>query len=182
MKQERYGDQVVRFLSFTNDEDHELGQTSIPGGDLKVYRTVGSRRHLSYVGQSSFKYIPVSEEVELNLGAVEDVVVEPTLMSEKTDNYRFDRHGNVAGWDDVRTFEVKVRNTRDIPAKVEIQRHFDTPYWTLAHTGESGAFEKVDADTVKFTLQLPPRTQQTFVYSVTCYRGTRQEDWSRLSR
>ncbi|MCK4293345.1 MAG: hypothetical protein KAY65_09120, partial [Planctomycetes bacterium] len=40
-EQERYGNAVVRFLSFKNDEEHELGETPIPGGMLKVYRGVG---------------------------------------------------------------------------------------------------------------------------------------------
>jgi hypothetical protein len=181
-EEQRYGPNVMRFLSFANDEDHDLGATPIPGGALKVYRDVGSERHLSYVGQSEFKYVPVNEDVELNLGAVCDIVVEPVLKNVKTDSYRFDRSGNVAGWDEIRTFEVKARNTRDIPVKVEVQRHFDTSYWTLARAGEIDEFEKADSTTVKFTLQLPARSQKTFVYSVTTYQGTRREDWSRLSR
>jgi len=172
----------VRFLSFKNDKDHELGQTPIPGGVLKAYRSVDDQAHLSYVGESSFKYIPVDEDVELNFGAVSDVVVEPILMEFETNSYRFDRKGNVAGWDERRTFEVKVRNTRDIPAKVEIRRNFKTSYWTLTKGGDIDAFEKVDVDTVKFTLALPPRLQKTFEYIVTTYEGTRREDWNRLSR
>jgi len=35
-EQERYGPQVVRFLSFKNDREHKLGQTPIPDGSLKV--------------------------------------------------------------------------------------------------------------------------------------------------
>jgi hypothetical protein len=81
----KYGRAVTRFLSFKNDTEHDLGDTPIPGGMLKVYRTADADEHLSYVGQSSFKYIPVDEDVELNLGAVADVVVEPTLMDFKTE-------------------------------------------------------------------------------------------------
>ena len=58
-EQERYGNRVMRFLSFTNDEEHKLGETPIPGGLLKVYRTEDKQEHLSYAGQSNFKYIPV---------------------------------------------------------------------------------------------------------------------------
>ena len=181
-EEQRYGPNVMRFLSFANDAEHDLGTTPIPGGVLKVYRDVGRRAHLSYVGQSAFKYIPVNEDVELNLGAVRDVVVEPVLKNFKTDSYRFDRRGNVAGWDEIRAFEIQVRNARDIRVKVEVQRHFDTPYWTLVKTGEIDEFEKVDSTTVKFTLQLPPRSQKTFSYTLTTYQGTRREDWSRLSR
>jgi len=181
-EEDRYGPGVVHFLSFKNDKEHKLGQTPIPGGMLRVYRTADERAHLSYVGQSSFKYIPVDEDVELNLGSVSDIVVEPALMSFGTDNYRFDRNGNVAGWDEIRTFEVKVKNTREIPVQVEIRRNFSTPYWTIQQTGEFGQFEKVDVDTVRFALPLPPRSQHAFQYTLTTYQGTRAEDRARQSK
>jgi hypothetical protein len=175
-EQERYGDSVVRFLSFKNDEEHELGDTPIPGGLLKVYRNADDAEHLSYTGQSSFKYIPVNEDVELNLGAVADVVVEPKVMDFKTDNYRFDSQRNISGWDEIRTFEVEVRNTRDLPIKVEIKRNFNTPSWDMKTAAE---FEKEDLDTVKFTLELEPRSKKEFEYILTTYHGARQEDWTK---
>jgi len=181
-EQERYGNSVVRFLSFKNDEEHKLGDTPIPGGMLKVYRGVGDKGHLSYTGQSSFKYIPVDDDVELNLGAVGDVVVEPTLMEFETKNYRFDRNRNISGWDEIRRFKIEVKNTRDIGVKVEIQRNFPTQYWKLEKSGDFGQFENVDLDTVKFTLVLQPRSKQVFEYTLTTYHGVRQEDWTRASR
>jgi hypothetical protein len=178
-EEERYGTSVVRFLSFKNDKEHELGETPIPGGMLKVYRDAGDEGHLSYTGQSSFKYIPVDEDVELNLGAVADIVVEPKLMDFKTENYEFDRRGNVSGWDEIRTFEVEVKNTRDIGVKVEIKRNFNTSYWKLNRSGDFGDFEKVDMDTVKFTLELKPRSVKKFEYVLRTYQGTRTDDWRR---
>jgi len=178
-EQERYGNSVVRFLSFKNDKEHKLGETPIPGGMLKVYRGVDDKGHLSYTGQSSFKYIPVDEDVELNLGAVGNVVVEPTLMDYSTTNYRFDRRGNISGWDEIRKFKIEVRNTREIGVKVEIQRNFNTQYWDLEKSGEFDKFEKVDLDTVKFTLILEPRSKKKFEYILTTYHGVRQEETSR---
>ncbi|MHC4085804.1 MAG: DUF4139 domain-containing protein [Planctomycetota bacterium] len=175
-EQERYGNSVVRFLSFKNDEEHELGETPIPGGILKVYRSADDKGHLSYTGQSSFKYIPVDEDVELNLGAVGNVVVEPTLMDFETENYRFDRKRNISGWDEVRKFKIEVKNTRDIGIKVEIKRNFPTQYWKLNTSQE---FEKVDLDTIKYTLVLGPRSKQVFEYTLTTYHGVRQEDRTR---
>ena len=176
-EQQRYGNAVVRFLSFKNDKEHELGNTPIPGGLLKVYRNADNAGHLSYTGQSSFKYIPVDEDVELNLGPIADVVVEPKLMDFKTTNYRFDRRGNIAGWDEIRTFKIEVRNTREIPIKVEIKRNFNTQYWNLTKSGDSGQYEKEDLDTVKFTLELEPRSKKEFGYVLTTFHGVRTEDW-----
>jgi hypothetical protein len=180
-EQERYGNSTVRFLSFKNDEEHKLGDTPIPGGMLKVYRGADDKGHLSYTGQSAFKYIPVDEDVELNLGAVGDVVVEPALMDFETKNYRFDRKHNISGWDEVRKFKIEVKNTRDIVVKVEIRRNFPTQYWNLQKSGDFGQFEKVDLDTVKFTLVLEPRSATKFEYVLTTYHGERQEDWTRAS-
>ncbi|MHC4483193.1 MAG: DUF4139 domain-containing protein [Planctomycetota bacterium] len=176
-EEERYGNSVVRFLSFKNDEEHKLGETPIPGGMLKVYRTVDVDEHLGYVGQSSFKYIPVDEDVELNLGPVANIVVEPKLMDFKTENYRFNNHRNIVGWDEVREFKIEVKNTRDLDVKVEIKRNFRTQYWKLNKSGDFGDFEEVDLDTVKFTLILQPRSKKEFEYVVRTYHGTREEDW-----
>ena len=173
-EQERYGDSVVRFLSFKNDEEHKLGDTPIPGGLLKVYRDVGSGGHLSYTGQSEFKYIPVNEDVELNLGPVADVVVEPKLMEFKTEQYRFDSRGNISGWDEIRTYDIELRNTRDIPVKVEIKRNFFTQYWRL-RTSEQ--YEKIDLDTIKLTVVLEPMSKKNFGYEVRTYHGVRESDW-----
>jgi hypothetical protein len=178
-EEERYGPQVVRFLSFKNDEAHKLGQTPIPDGTLKVYRSVDDRQHLSYEGQSSFKYIPVNEDVELNLGPVADVVVEPKLMDLRTENYRFDRDGNISGWDEVQMFTVEARNSRDVPARIEITRNFETSRWDLKRSGSIDNYEKVDLDTVKFTLNLPARSKKVFEYTLTTYNGVRAQDWDK---
>jgi len=178
-EEERYGPSVVRFLSFKNDKEHKLGETPIPGGLLKVYRSFGDQGHLSYTGQSSFKYIPVDEDVELNLGPVANVVVEPKLMDFKTEKYKFDRRDNISGWDEIRKFQIEVRNTRDINVKVEIKRNFNTQYWDIDNSGDFGAFVKVDLDTVKFTLDLKPRSAKKFEYVLRTYHGVRQEDWTR---
>lgn len=181
-EEERYGPAVVRFLSFKNDAEHKLGETPIPGGLLKVYRNLDEKQHLAYTGQSEFKYIPVNEDVELNLGAVADVVVEAKLMDYKSDNYRFDRKGNVNGWDDIQSYQIEVRNTRDIPIKIEIQRNFPMPYWDLKNEGTFGDFVKVDLDTVKYTLTLEPASKSVFTYTLTLYQGVRSEDWTKKNK
>ncbi|MCF7957307.1 MAG: DUF4139 domain-containing protein [Phycisphaerae bacterium] len=175
-EEQMYGRGTIRFLSFKNDEDHELGDTPIPGGAMKVYRNVDPANHLSYEGQSSFKYIPVGEKVELNLGAVSNVVVTPTLMAYKTKNYRYDGHRDIKGWDEIRNFKIEVKNTRDVKIKVEIKRNFNTSYWDIEKEGPFDTFEKVDKDTVKFTLELGPQSTKVFNYTLTTYHGTRREE------
>ena len=182
-EEDRTGPAVLRYLSFKNDDEHQLGETPIPGGLLKVYRTVDDVQHLSYEGQSGFKYIPVGEDVELNLGPVSDVIVEAKLMDEQTDNYRFNRKGNIDGWDEIRTFKLDIKNTRDLPVKIEIKRNFRPHTWTIKNIGDAKKYyEKVDLDTVKYTLTLEPQSKKTIEYELTTYMGTRTEDWQRMQK
>lgn len=172
---ERYGGSAVRFLSFKNDKEHKLGDTPIPGGLLRVYRSVDEAGHLSYEGASEFKYIPVEEDVELSLGPTDNIVVEPKLMDEKTDNYIFDNNGDVSGWDDIQMWKVEVKNTRVVPARVEITRNFPGPHWALERKDEIGEYAKIDLDTVRFTLELEARSKKEFVYVLTIHQGRRAQ-------
>jgi hypothetical protein len=183
--QERWGDQTIRFIKFANDKDHNLGETPIPDGDVKIYGQADEQGHLSYVGGMGVKYIPVDEEVELNLGAARLVQVEPKLMDYKTERYAFDSNGNVAGWEEIRTWRIEITNARELPIEIEITRGFGTPYWKLvlvdlASAGEDAiSYEKHDATHVRFTLKRRPNSKWTFGYTVTTYHGTRQETLTR---
>ena len=171
----RGGSQTIRFLSFANDEDHNLGDTPIPNGNVKIYSQADDAGYLSYVGGTSVKYIPVDEEVELNLGPARLVTVEPTLMGYKTENYLFDRNRDIAGWDEIRMWDIKVTNTRELPIEIEITRGFATAYWTLKLDTDDVDYQKHDAEHARFELKLEPRTKRTVRYTVTTYHGVRRE-------
>jgi hypothetical protein len=170
--EQRWGNHAIRFVKFANDEKHNLGQTPIPNGDVKIYSQADEQGSLSYVGGTAIKYIPVNEEVELNLGPARLVQIEPKLMDFKTENYIFNNSGNISGWDEIRTWKVEVTNTRTLPILIEITRGFDTAYWTLQ---SETPHEKHDATHARFTLELEPRSKQILEYSIRTYHGTREE-------
>ena len=168
----QYGTSTIRFLNFKNDEAHKLGDTPIPGGALKVFRQIDAQQHLAYEGQSSFKYIPVEEKVELNLGAVRNVSVAPVLMDYKTQAFMFDNKGNVHGWDEERTWKLELNNTRDIPVKVQVERHVPTAHWAVKSTGAD--HEKIDLDTIRYAVELAPHTRKIITYVLTTRHGERE--------
>jgi len=170
--EERWGPQTIRFIAFTNDEEHNLGETPIPNGTVKIYGRADAEGYLSYVGGTSVKYIPVNEEVELNLGPARLVKVEPTLMNYKTENYVYDRKRNIIGWDEERAWDIKITNTRELPIELEITRGFGTSYWTLQ---ADTPYEKHDVMHARFKVNLEPRSKQTFGYTVITYHGVREE-------
>jgi len=170
--EERWGIQAIRFVKFTNDEKHNLGQTPIPNGNVKIYSHADEQGYLSYVGGTGIKYIPVDEEVELNLGPARLVQIKPKLMDFKTENYIFDNRGDVSGWDEIRTWKIEITNTRTLPIQIEITRGFGTAYWRLQ---SDTPYEKHDASHARFMLELEPRSKQTLEYTVRTYHGTREE-------
>ena len=170
--EERWGNQAIRFVKFVNDDKHNLGQTPIPNGNVKIYSHADEQGYLSYVGGTAIKYIPVNEEVELNLGSARLVEIEPKLMDFKTENYIFDNRGNVSGWDEIRTWKIAITNTRTLPIQIEITRCFDTAYWTLQ---SDTPYEKHDASHARFRLELEPRSKNTLEYTIRTYHGTREE-------
>jgi len=174
--EERWGEQTIRFVSFANDEEHNLGDTPIPDGSIKIYSQVDEQGYLSYVGGTSVKYIPVDEEVELNLGPARLVSVEPVLMNYKKDNFVFDRKKNITGWDEIKTWKIEITNTRTLPIEIEITRKFDTAYWTLQ---TDMPYEKHDVMRARFKINLEPRTKRAFEYTVTTYHGVRKEVWQK---
>jgi hypothetical protein len=173
----RWGNQTIRFVKFANDPNHNLGQTPIPDGDVKIYGVADKQGYLSYVGGTSIKYIPVNEEVELNLGQARLVEVKPTLMDYKTQNYIFDPNGRITGWDEVRTWKMEVTNAGKIPALIEITRDFGTQFWTFQCTTP---YIKHDVTRVRFILNIQPGKKQQFEYTVTTYNGRREDAFAKI--
>jgi len=185
--EERWGSQTMRFLSFANTEEHTLGKTPLPNGRVRVFAkgrdgspsrpggALGDQAlPLRYIGAADIKYIPIGEEVELELGAAQQVVVEPKIMWFRTENYEFDSRGNISGWDELTERHVEVTNARNLPVKLEITRATGSKYWKLVNDG-TAEYEKYDATHARFTITLPPRTKKKFSYELTVRHGTRQE-------
>jgi hypothetical protein len=68
-----------------------------------------------------------------------------------------------------------VENNRDLPIKIEVFRNFNTPYWKINNQEENkGKFERVDIDTVKYTLDIAAYSNTTLAYDITYLEGERQ--------
>ena len=96
-------------------------------------------------------------------------------MNFGTENYKFDKDGNVAGWDEVRAWKIEITNTRTLPVEIEITRGFDTAYWTMQFDDKDASYEQHDATHARFKTKLQPQSKQKFNYTVTTYRGVREE-------
>lgn len=176
-EEERYGADTRRLIIFKNDAAHKLGKEPLPDGAIKVFKNINRNQQLAYIGHVSSKYIPIEQEVELDFGTASDVKIEPVLMSEKTLNYRFDRKGNISGFDQQQQWDIQLENNRPLPVKIEVFRNFSSPYWEIKNPDKNrGKFEQVDIDSVKYTLELPANGKTTLSYALTYFEGERQHN------
>jgi hypothetical protein len=135
-----YGHQLVRLYVLRNDEASELGTTPLPDGTVRVFRDNG-RDGLSYLVARPTKYVPIGQEIEVNLGVDPNVVHERVRLRDWRDNFWFQgrrpnvyfntRQGHiiqpnysVAGWDDHQRWAERIRNDTGKPIDVEFRLSF----------------------------------------------------------
>lgn len=138
---QEYGPQMVRMFLLRNDAASELGTTPLPDGMVRLSRDNG-RDGLSFLTQQHIKYVPIGQEIELNLGVDPEVIHEYVCNRNWRDDFWFKRHGldvyfspeqghkveikdSVAGWSDHQLWVERIRNYRSKPIEVEIRRSFD---------------------------------------------------------
>ena len=171
---DRFGNAVVRFLTFENKKENKLGETPLPGGEIKVFHSTGKKGELSYIGADTIKYIPVAKEADLNLGNTLNVKMVPTVMAFKKDNLTYDKKGNLIGFDEVKDYALKLSNFTDTRSVLEYVRNFDSPEVKISQISLPDRFEKTDQDSIKFTLELAPHASETIRFTVTIPRGDRK--------
>ena len=135
-----YGNQLVRLYILRNDEASSLGESPLPDGVVRLFRDNG-RDGLSFLTAYSSKYVPIGQEIELNLGADPQVIYERLRLRSWRDDFWFrSRNGKtyfsptkghqirenfpIAGWDDHEQRVERIRNYRDKPIDVELRLTF----------------------------------------------------------
>jgi len=167
-EREQYGDQVIRYYRFKNDKASKLGNEPLPDGMVMALRTVSADNLYNFVGRTNVKYIPIGEQVEMELGNDREVMVKPTLINWEKVDLRFNQHGDVDGWTIKETWQIETQNSKDIDIMLDIRRNLAGD-WSLK---TDAAYEKVDATKVKFVLPLKPREKQMVTYELTTRYGT----------
>ena len=159
----------MRFFILNNDEEHNLGTTPLPDGLVRIFRDNG-RDGLSFLGEQSVRYVPIKEEIELNVGTDDEVVHERKVMSASRANFVFDRHQQVDGWDETRTVREEVRNYRPKPLKMEIRHIIPGDVEIVTEAGKL-----FDYRTVEFTVELKPSSKFAWEYSYTQHFGKNEK-------
>jgi len=139
---------------FQNSSANHLGMP-LPKGRVRFYRR-DEDGQLEFTGENNIDHTPKDETVRLYTGNSFDM----TGSRRRTD-YRMDSSSR---WVD-ETFEIKVRNHKSTPAEVRVVEHlYRWTNWEIR--SNSDKFNKLDSQTVDFTVQIPPDGEKTVTYQV----------------
>jgi hypothetical protein len=166
-ERERWNDQVMRHYRFKNDKANQLGNEPLPDGDVKAFRFVTADKLYSFVGRTTVKYIPLDEQVEMEMGHDAEVLVKPVLMNWEKAGIRFSNEGNITGWTIKETWEIEVQNSKEIDVVLDVRRNFQGD-WSIKTEAK---FEKVDSNKIKFVLPLKSLEKRKITYEVTTHHG-----------
>ncbi|NOX34698.1 MAG: DUF4139 domain-containing protein [Deltaproteobacteria bacterium] len=171
---ERFGQNVVRFLTFKNNKENNLGKTPMPGGEIKVFQSIGKKGELDFIGADSTKYIPIGKKIELNLGPTLNVKIVPRIMAYRKKNIIFDTKGNMSGFDEVKDFELKLSNFTSAASTIEYVKNLRSSHFKITKMTHPDKFEKKDQDTIRFKIELPPHSNKSIRFTLTTLRGERR--------
>ena len=167
-EREQWGDRVLRYYRFTNSTPAKLGNEPLPDGAVKAFRFVTDDLLYAFIGATAVKYIPVDEQVDLELGEDLEVLLNPKLMDWAKTDLRFDNRGNVIGWTTREAWQIELQNSKEIDVLLDIRRNFSGD-WSLSTAAN---YEKLDANKIKFVLPLAQGQKQTISYTLTTRHGT----------
>ncbi len=178
-----YGDQLVRMFILRNDRKSTLGSTPLPNGIVRLFRDNG-RDGLSFLTAYQTKYVPIGQEIELNLGRDPEVIHERIRLRAWRDNFwfqgrrpriyfspgrghRIEPNYSVAGWDDHEQWAERIRNYRDKPIQVEIRRSYGGHVIFTSDLGPT----LYDYRSPQFTARIAASKERDLSYDVTFKQG-----------
>jgi hypothetical protein len=173
MRGYQYGSRPVRFFIWRNDDEHRLGESPLPDGQVRIFRENG-KDGLSFLGQQQIRYVPIKAEIEINLGPDDLVVYETFRQGTRRDNFSFRRSGGreyVDGWDERTRWVDSIRNYRTKPIRFELRRQWGghVDYSTEIKT------KLFDYRTIEATFDVPARGKELYPCMVVTHNGVNKK-------
>ena len=143
------------YLKFKNEEKGGMGMP-LPAGRIRVSKLDPADDTLEFIGEDVIDHTPKDELVLVKLGSAFDVVGERSQVDFKIDTTR--------QWMD-ETVEIKVRNHKQEPVKVIVKENlYRWTNWEIRQA--SHKYEKVDARTIHFPVNVPKDGEVAIQYKV----------------
>lgn len=145
---------VGAYLEFENREANKLG-VPLPAGRMRVNQA-SADGSLEFIGEDVIKHTPRNEPVRIRLGNAFDIVGE-----RRQTGFTVDSAGKIID----ESFEISVRNRKKSAARVVVREYlYRWSNWKV--TAKNHEFEKRDAQTIDFPLEIPADGEARLTYSV----------------
>ncbi|MEN6357204.1 MAG: DUF4139 domain-containing protein [Armatimonadota bacterium] len=138
-------------LELKNSKENHMGMP-LPAGKIRVYKfdDTGSQQ---FIGEDAIDHTPKDEKIRLYIGDAFDVVGDY-----KRTNYR-----KIAANVVEESFEVKIRNHKDVPVEVKVVDHVWSDWKVVKSTCD---YVKKDASTIEFPVNVPKDGEVTITYTI----------------
>ena len=145
---------VAIYREFENREKDGLG-IPLPAGRMRFYRMDGDGQ-LEFTGENMIDHTPKNETVRVYLGNAFDLIGERT----RTHFFKHTSQDLIQ-----ETFEIEIRNRSKEAVTVQVVEHLCRwSNWEIQDA--SHKFEKTDAQTIEFPVNVDPDGTQTVTYTV----------------
>lgn len=143
------------YLRFKNEKQAGMGMP-LPAGRIRVSKQDPADKSLEFIGEDTIDHTPKDEQVLIKMGTAFDVVGE-----RKQVDFSIDVRAHIID----ETIEIKVRNHKDAPVKVLVKENlYRWTNWKI--TEKTHEFEKLDARTIQFPVNVPKDGEVTLRYTV----------------
>jgi hypothetical protein len=143
------------YVRFKNAKENNLGMP-LPKGKVRVYKSDEADGTLEFIGEDLIDHTAKDEKLLIKLGQAFDVVGERTQTDFSVDTSRRMMSDS---------YRIQIRNHKDQPQKVVIRENlFRWTTWEIIKSSDK--YEKVDARTVHFEVEVPANGEKTVTYTV----------------
>ena len=173
MRGHQYGPRPVRFFTWCNDDQHKLGDSPLPDGQVNLFRDNGADG-LAFLARQQIRYVPIEAKIEINLGPDDLVVYETRRGVVERLNFHFRYVNNrevVDGWDERTDWADTIRNYRTKPIVFELRRQWNGD----ADYDSEVATTLFDYRTTETKFGIKPRSKRQYPATVTVHLGTNRK-------
>lgn len=172
-----------------------LGLSPLPDGNVRLYSEYANK-DLAYVGGTVTKYVPIGDRLKVAVGQDPDLTIKKQVIDKKITNVHAHRYRKITShthcdyydlidYDETVYYEEEIISGKPSLAKLEVERRFGANVVLWGSEGkpedwdkdEPSAYvdlheigsrvERVDANHVKYFVDLEPGEKRTIRYSVT---------------
>ncbi len=142
-------------IELKNSKENHMGM-ALPKGKVRLYKRDPADNSLEFIGEDQIDHTPKDETVRLHIGDAFDIVGE---------RKRTDFHVDVGGHVMIESFEIRVRNHKDVPVEVLVKEPlYRWNNWEI--TQSSQKYDKYDSSTIHFHANVDKDAEQVITYTV----------------